>query len=112
MARQLCDISEGHREKRGVAGIRGGSGNPDPPFRVFQRAKFMVLYCTQPVAVNPRASEPEHKELAWAISSFVGVKGGPSTFDAVACVISFCASDARRNPFATFLFVAAVTTQT
>jgi hypothetical protein len=86
----------------------GGLSCPNPPvFRSFVN----LAYCSRPFAVSAVAFGLEHNEVARS-ESFV-VAGTPtSTFPAIACEISDCASDTRRKPCSTALFAAAVTTQT
>ena len=71
-----------------------------------------ITYCVRPVAVSANAPGFAHKPIAVAISPGVGINGGARTTDAAACASSVFASDARRKPFPTRLFAAAVATQT
>ena len=64
------------------------------------------------MAVSAFAAGFEHRRLARVVSTVVGVNGEASTFEAIACEISVCASDTRRKPFSMALFEASVTTQT
>src|SRR5580704_4108737 len=52
-----------------------------------------------------------HNVLANAISALLGENGGPSTFDPDASVVRAVASDGNRNPCATAVLMALVTTQ-